>query len=145
MPSVFSLPASPRRRMRNILTGVLVVVGTLCIGTAEARCVKSGMVYSCLTPGGPPIMMTCYGTGGARTCADFAGKIIIVGQHWRMQLVDDPTSTDASMTLTPTEDVSFEQQLETALAANTAANPPKKNNTTTTGGTTLPKPTAAAR
>lgn len=101
--------------------------------SADARCVHSGLVFSCVTAGAKPIMLSCYGadTGGVQTCIDFSGNTVLVGRHWRNHLTEVPdaasggtstdTQTDTSTQMTSSEDASFDAQLSAALAANAAA------------------------
>jgi hypothetical protein len=154
----FSRSRSCRAVRLAIAALVLAGSGFLAAPAAEAKCVRSGVIYTCLTPSGPPIMLSCYGAGGVQTCIDFSGKTILVGHHWRNELTitsvqdvsavattdtpgqtasSDQIDTGSSTTVTTSSETDFETELATALAANAAA----KSKTASSSTRTKQKPT----
>lgn len=127
------------RGLRRLAAGLLLTTtGCLAGAAASAHCVNIGAVYSCITPSGPPVMLSCYGTGFVKTCMDFASSnFVVASQHWRTEFIEAPTSTmsptealnSTEMQQTTTNEVDFNTQLNSALMANATASKP----TTTTG------------
>jgi hypothetical protein len=127
LPPISDL-GSLRARRAARLFACLALAGAACLSgnSAEARCISSGVIYSCVTNGGPPVLLSCFGTGAVQTCIDASGKSVIVGHHWRRQFTssDDPSSdgtADNSTQMQTVDETSFEAELSSALAANAAA------------------------
>jgi len=147
-------------RLSRALTPAGLVIAGLCLvaaSPAEARCVHSGLVYSCVQTGGKTVMLTCYGAGNVQNCIDFSGNVVLVGRYWRNHLttVPDesvaPASTDegeqtqsaspsTSTEMTTTEDVDFDMQLSSALDAKGASSQSSASSTRSAGSTTKTTP-----
>lgn len=113
-----------RARINAMATRTLAWLAAACVVMAPiaagARCIESGVLYSCTTVQGGHVQLSCYGVGTIQTCIANTGQSVLVGPHWRTDLSAGVSTQGSSSAPTPTTDISFESQLSSAIAANPA-------------------------
>ena len=87
-----------RRRMAFLAAGALGV----STATAEAGCLHTAQLYSCVDASGATTQYYCFGAGAVLTCMNFSGGWLLVAPH---ELLSQVTTS------------SIDSQLASALAS----------------------------
>ncbi|MBS0559860.1 MAG: hypothetical protein JSR21_07380 [Proteobacteria bacterium] len=113
-------------RARRGLLRLLAVAALVCAATflmpakrAEAGCLHTAQLYSCVSPGGKVVQLYCIGSGIVQTCMDFQGGWILVAPHEVLSQVASASSGGSAMSETSMAD----SQVTSALATSYAAPP----------------------
>jgi len=111
-------------RARRGLLRLFVVVALACAAIflapakrAEAACLHTAQLYSCVAPNGEVMQVYCIGSGIVETCMDFHGGWILVAPHEVLSQVSTASSGASAMPDTSMADTQVASALATSYAA----------------------------